>query len=136
MNGRLRLFAHIFDHKDEIILRDYLALERTKLANERTLLAYSRTSLYMLLGGVAFFQLQGFRNIQWLGYVALILGMILILVGLYRYFQIKARLGRYYRRNYQLKQFHEEETQTGEDNNQYGPEQKKAGNKDGRLNYD
>ncbi len=123
MLGRLKLFAHIFDHKEEIILRDYLALERTKLANERTLLAYSRTSLYMLLGGIAFLQLEGFRSIQWLGYVALILSVTLILVGLYRYFQIKARLGRYYRRNYEVTQYHERENQAGEDNNQYDQEQ-------------
>ena len=104
MNGRLRLFAHIFDHKDEIILRDYLALERTKLANERTLLAYSRTSLYMLLGGIAFLQLEGFRSIQWAGYMALVLSIILLVVGLYRYFQIKSRLSMYYQRNYEVTQ--------------------------------
>ncbi|GAP67936.1 hypothetical protein BA6E_101382 [Bacteroidales bacterium 6E] len=41
---RLRLFSHTFENREQIILRDYLALERTRLANERTLLSYIRTS--------------------------------------------------------------------------------------------
>jgi putative membrane protein len=92
----MKLFSGIFNNKEEIILRDYLALERTRLANERTLLAYSRTSLYMLLGGIAFLQLEGFRRIQWIGYIALALSLILIIIGVCRYFQIRARLSRYY----------------------------------------
>lgn len=97
MIGRFKIFGNIFNYKDEIILRDYLALERTRLANERTLLAYSRTSLYMLLGGIAFLQLHDFRNILWVGYQAIGLSIILILIGIYRYLQIKYRLSRYYR---------------------------------------
>ncbi|WP_299517905.1 DUF202 domain-containing protein, partial [uncultured Flavobacterium sp.] len=45
-------FSSKFENRDEIILRDYLAMERTKLANERTLLSYIRSSLYLLLGGI------------------------------------------------------------------------------------
>jgi putative membrane protein len=92
----MKLFSSIFNNREEIILRDYLALERTRLANERTLLAYSRTSLYMLLGGIAFLQLEEFRRIQWVGYLALALSVILIFIGVFRYFQIKRRLSRYY----------------------------------------
>lgn len=32
----------------DLVLREYLAIERTKLANETTLLAYIRTGLYFL----------------------------------------------------------------------------------------
>ena len=32
---------------EELILRDHLALDRTRLANERTLLAYLRTALML-----------------------------------------------------------------------------------------
>lgn len=99
MHGFPGFFSGIFKNKDDIILRDYLALERTKLANERTLLAYSRTSLYMLLGGIAFLQIEGLRRIQWLGYLALGLSVILIFIGLYRFFQIRARLSLYYKRD-------------------------------------
>lgn len=48
-------FGRDFKPDKEVILRDYLAIERTRLANERTLLSYIRSSLYLLLGGMAFF---------------------------------------------------------------------------------
>jgi putative membrane protein len=99
MYRRLNIFTTIFRNKDQIILRDYLALERTKLANERTLLAYSRTSLYMLLGGIAFLQLEDFNSIIWVGYLAIGLSIVLISVGIYRFFLIKYRLTNYYTNN-------------------------------------
>jgi len=94
---KIRLFAQIFKQHDEIILRDYLALERTKLANERTFLAYLRTSLYMLLGGIAIMQLRGFENIRWIGYASLGISVILIVIGVIRYSAIRVRLISYYR---------------------------------------
>ena len=41
---------------NEIILRDILAIDRTRLANQRTLLAYIRTGLYFIATavGIAF----------------------------------------------------------------------------------
>jgi len=94
-----KIFSNIFTPKEEIILRDFLALERTKLANERTLLAYSRTSLYMIIGGIAFLQMQDFVNIRWLGYLSLGLSVIVLFFGIFRYFQIKFRLNNYYRQS-------------------------------------
>jgi len=38
-------------NSEELILRDHLALDRTRLANERTLLAYLRTALMLLVAG-------------------------------------------------------------------------------------
>jgi uncharacterized membrane protein YidH (DUF202 family) len=35
----------------DLVLREYLAIERTRLANETTLLAYIRTGLYFLVAG-------------------------------------------------------------------------------------
>jgi putative membrane protein len=96
MLKKINIFRNIFNNKDQIILRDYLALERTKLANERTLLAYSRTSLYMILGGIAFLQMEDFVNIIWVGYVALGLSIVFIIIGIYRYLLIKYRLDNYY----------------------------------------
>lgn len=90
------MFKHIFSSKEEIILRDYLALERTKLANERTLLSYTRTSLYMVLGGIAFLQLQDFAQLRWIGYVAIFLSVIFGIFGILRYLQIRIRIGQYY----------------------------------------
>ncbi len=93
---RLKIFRDIFYNNEDLILRDYLALERTRLANERTLLSYSRTSLYMLLGGIAFLQLQDFTEIMWIGYLAIGISVVLIVIGVLRYLQIEKRLKRYY----------------------------------------
>lgn len=98
MFRQLKLFTNVFANKDKIILRDYLALERTKLANERTLLAYIRSSLYMILGGIAFLQLKDFEGIRWVGFVTLGISVVILLIGIYRYLQIKYRLSEYYYR--------------------------------------
>ena len=86
----------LFENKDDIILRDYLALERTKLANERTLLAYIRSSLYLLIGGIALIQLEKFESIQLLGYISLLLTVCFIIIGVYRYRKLFKRLYVYY----------------------------------------
>jgi putative membrane protein len=85
-----------FENKEEIILRDFLALERTKLANERTLLVYTRTSLYLLLAGIAILQLQGFDSIKAVGYLSIGLSVVLIIIGLARFYHLKNSLKRYY----------------------------------------
>lgn len=85
-----------FENTEKIILRDYLALERTRMANERTLFAYIRTSLYLLLAGIALWQLQGFENIIWLGFFLLALSLILLIVGIYKFYRLKNQLKKYY----------------------------------------
>lgn len=98
-----------FENKEKIILRDYLALERTKLANERTLFSYIRTSLYLFLGAIAFFQIKGFERIEWLGYVSLALSIIILVIGIFKFNQLKFKLKKYY---FNSKQ---DPTQTNED---------------------
>ncbi|MEO1030476.1 MAG: DUF202 domain-containing protein [Bacteroidota bacterium] len=46
-----------------LIIRDWLAIERTKLANERTFLAYFRTFLVILGTGVTILKLEFFSDI-------------------------------------------------------------------------
>lgn len=89
-------FTREFNNQDQIILRDYLALERTKLANERTLLSYIRSSLYLLLGGIAIIQLEGFESIKFIGYASLTLTVVFIFVGLYRFYKLNVILKKYY----------------------------------------
>lgn len=89
-------FGNTFKNKDFIILRDFLALERTKLANERTLLSYIRASLYLLLGGIAILKLEGFEQIHFLGYISIALTVILLLIGLFRFHRLKQKLRNYY----------------------------------------
>jgi putative membrane protein len=42
---------------DQLILRDELAIDRTRLANERTMLAWMRTALMMLVSGITMMKL-------------------------------------------------------------------------------
>ncbi len=76
---------------------EILALERTKLANERTLLSYIRSSLYLLIGGIGILQLKDFYNIHWLGYLALLICIIFLAVGIFRYLLLSRRLNKWNR---------------------------------------
>ncbi len=89
-------FGRDFKPDEEIILRDYLAIERTRLANERTLLSYIRSSLYLILGGIAFLQLEGFSNIKYLGLLSLLLSVIFLIIGVYRFMLLKKSLKNLY----------------------------------------
>lgn len=89
-------FGLDFKPDEEVILRDYLAIERTRLANERTLLSYIRSSLYLILGGIAFLQLEGFANIKYLGILSLVLSVIFLFIGIYRFMLLKKSLKNLY----------------------------------------
>ncbi len=92
-----KLFKYLRTKPVPVNTREILALERTKLANERTLLAYIRASLYLLLGGLALLQLEEFKQIQWLGYVALVVCVIFLMVGIVRYIALTRRLHKWNR---------------------------------------
>lgn len=85
-----------FIHDEELILRDHLALVRTRLANESTLLSYIRSSLYLLVGGVALLQVQGHGDLRWAGNLSLVLSSLFLLIGLYRYYTLRRQLHRFY----------------------------------------
>ena len=74
-------------------LRDTLALERTRLANERTFLAYVRTALSLLAGGAVLMQFFSTRPsyvaVAWLLIAS---GGIILLIGLFRFFRVRAHL--------------------------------------------
>lgn len=89
---RLLRFGRDFKPDEEVILRDYLAIERTRLANERTLLSYIRSSLYLLLGGIAFFQLKDIPNFKYLAIVSLVFSAIFFVIGIYRFTLLKKSL--------------------------------------------
>jgi putative membrane protein len=91
-NINLLRFGRDFKPDEEVILRDYLAIERTRLANERTLLSYIRSSLYLLIGGMAFFQLKDFPNFQYLGILSLVFSSIFFVIGVYRFVLLKKSL--------------------------------------------
>lgn len=78
--------------KDNLILRDLLATDRTALANERTLLAYIRTALSLIVAGSSFVKFSGMLLIEVIGYILIPLGIIIGILGLYRFVQTKKDL--------------------------------------------
>ena len=78
---------------DELILRDYLARDRTALANERTLLSYIRTAIALLAAGgtlLKFFPES--RSLMWLGAVLLVCGVFTCVLGTWRFVVVARRL--------------------------------------------
>ena len=67
----------------EMILRDKLAVERTKLAVERTFLAYFRSSIVFFASGISILKIHFFKQIDYLGYILIIISPIIFFIGLY-----------------------------------------------------
>lgn len=84
-----------YKNQDKIILRDYLALERTRLANERTLFAYIRTSLYLLTAGLGIFEIESIQHLRMLAWICVVVSAILFVFGLYKYYQLRKYLNTY-----------------------------------------
>lgn len=80
------------DIEQELIIRDYLARQRTSLANDRTLLSYIRTSLYFLVSGTALFEVNKLSHISSLGYLAFGLSFAFLAIGCISYFKIRKKL--------------------------------------------
>lgn len=85
-----------FTNSDDLILRDHLALVRTRLANERTLLSYIRSALYLLIGGIALLQLEDYDDLHWVGNSALVVCVLFLTIGFYRYHSLRRQLDRMY----------------------------------------
>ena len=78
--------------QDEMILRDYLALDRTVLANERTLLAYLRTFIGTFSAGIAIIKLLDTPLTNTIGYIFLALSPLFIIFGAIRYVHFSRKL--------------------------------------------
>lgn len=79
-------------NKENMILRDFLAVDRTMLANERTFLAYIRTALGSIITGITFIKFFDSKSIQILGYLFVPMGFIIFAFGLYRFIKIYKRI--------------------------------------------
>jgi len=73
----------------DLVLREYLAIERTKLANETTLLAYIRTGLYFLVAGSTIGHLVNTEFWKIVGTPLIVIGLIIMLLGVIRYFRLR-----------------------------------------------
>jgi putative membrane protein len=77
----------------ETILRDQLALERTRLANERTLLAYVRTSFMLIVSGAT--ALKVFADTPGVVFTAvlfIVLGAFAGLFGAWRFVSVRRQI--------------------------------------------
>ncbi len=80
----------------QLILRDYLAIERTILTNEATFLAYIRTSLTVMVVGVTVFKLSlGNPTYQNLGVILTAIGLLIIIVGSLKTIQMRHKINKF-----------------------------------------
>jgi putative membrane protein len=96
LNPPKNLYFEPMEEKKDLILRDWLAIERTKLANERTFLAYFRTAFVFLATGMTFLKLDYFEDFRWLGVVFLALFPVMLILGIIRLFKVKRNIDCYY----------------------------------------
>ncbi len=71
--------------KEELILRDHLAIDRTVLSNESTLLAYVRTSLAVIAAGATLIHFFNEVYIKFFGVICVVTGIIILILGYSRY---------------------------------------------------
>lgn len=78
--------------KEDLILRDYLAIDRTILANERTLLAYVRTALSLFVAGISFVKFFDSLPMTVVGWVMVPVGIAVLVIGIIRYQQMRVAM--------------------------------------------
>lgn len=80
----------------QLILRDYLAIERTILTNEATYLAYIRTALTIIVIGVTLFKLSTENVIlQYLGIILTLSGVLVIIVGSSKTVEMRKKINKF-----------------------------------------
>ena len=71
--------------KEELILRDELAIDRTLLANERTLMAYVRLAITMVIAGVSIIHFALDKWFETIGFLCVPVGIAAGILGWIRY---------------------------------------------------
>lgn len=72
--------------REALVLRDVLAIDRTRLANERTLLAWLRTAIMLAVSGVTLIKLfQSVFLMEAIGAVLIPVGLLTAAWGVRRY---------------------------------------------------
>ncbi len=85
--------------KEELILRDHLARDRTILANERTFLSYSRTGLTLFVAGISLVKFFDSLVIHIIGWVFIPLSIIVFIRGVSYYRRVKKVLSKIEQKN-------------------------------------
>ncbi len=93
-----------------MILRDTLAVDRTRLANQRTLLSFFRTGLSLIVTALAIFEFKQDDEAYLFSAWALIaLGIFVIIIGFISFFVTKRHIANSYTSNNQHHALHTEE---------------------------
>jgi putative membrane protein len=71
--------------KEELILRDELAIDRTLLANERTLMAYVRLAITLVIAGISIIHFAMENWFETIGFLCVPVGIAAGLFGWSRY---------------------------------------------------
>ncbi len=83
---------------DKLIVRDFLAKDRTELANERTLLSYARTGIMVFATGVTLVKL--FSDdilLVMIGHALYPVSIIVFILGVLRFRKVKKDLAAFYK---------------------------------------
>ena len=78
----------------DLVLREYLAIERTKLANQTALLAYIRTGLYFVVAGSTLGQLVDTVFWRIAGTPLIVIGLVIIAAGVVRFRKVNRAIDR------------------------------------------
>jgi putative membrane protein len=85
------------DEQNELITRDWLAIERTKLANERTFLAYFRTFIVILGTGITILKIEFFSDLKLFGWILMLISPAILIIGVARLFRVKKTIRNHYK---------------------------------------
>jgi len=81
----------------KLILRDYLAIDRTRLANQRTLLAYIRTAIMIFGTGITFIHIFRTQHILWIIGISLLpVSLLTAIIGLVSFFTTRNKMKNLY----------------------------------------
>jgi putative membrane protein len=81
--------------KQDLLLREEYAKERTLLSLDRTLLSYIRTSLTATVVGITFYKLFDDSVFQLAGTILIIVAILLTVFGIIRTIQINKKISEY-----------------------------------------
>lgn len=82
--------------KNQLILRDILAIDRTKLANYRTLLSMVRTALYFEVMGLSVLSLKALDEIKVFAPLLFLIGLIIAIIGIVNYRKMQSKINASY----------------------------------------
>lgn len=80
------------NNEADLILRDKLALDRTRMANQRTFLAFVRTGMYFIVTALAVFHLEEKTRFGFFEWSLFGMGGLAILGGVLSYFLTRKKV--------------------------------------------